>query len=268
MSDLRTEFRLNDMPFTCEMPIAKRLEFSFTTETLQGVFTAVERRMSAVITAPSGTGKTVLLRALCDKLPEARYDLRYLKVADITKRDMCREICSAIGIETVGSYPKLLRRLQERFASTLGTDGLRPVLILDEAHVMRPDVLAMLRLVTNFEMDSKLVVSIVLAGQNPLSGMLRRNELSDIARRISFYGKLRLLTREELLRYVKHRMAIVGSVKEVFAPDAMDAIYEFARGNLRATDYLALASLEVAVEHGKTVVESAHVAEAAKRVSP
>ena len=55
-------------------------------------------------------------------------------------------------------------------------ESLRPVIILDEAHDMRPEVLAILRVLTNFEMDSKLVVSIVLAGQprltpSPKSGL-------------------------------------------------------------------------------------------------
>jgi general secretion pathway protein A len=68
----------------------------------------------------------------------------------------------------------LVRRLQECFLTNTSQDGVRPVLVLDEAHDLRPDVLDMLRILTNFEMDSRLVVSVLIAGQTPLRDMLRR----------------------------------------------------------------------------------------------
>ena len=58
----------------------------------------------------------------------------------------------------------------------------------------------MLRLLTNFEMGSRLVVSIVLAGQSGLAAMLRRDEMEDIARRIAHYATLRPLSCERQLR--------------------------------------------------------------------
>ena len=74
-----------------------------------------------------------------------------------------------MGAEPAGTYPTLVRRLQERFANDLDVDAVRPVLFLDDSHGMRPEVLSILRILTNFEMDSRLVLSFVLAGQPPLS---------------------------------------------------------------------------------------------------
>lgn len=268
MSDLRSTFGLYDTPFTCELPIQKRFQLAAFDEPLAALERTAGRRMSAALIAPAGTGKTVLLRALRERLPEARYQVRYVKVTDLSKRDLCREICTAVGAPAAGIYPALLRRLQERFAAALDSDGLRPVLLIDEAHDIRPEVLAMLRLLINFEMDSKLVVSVILAGQPPLARLLRRDELGDVARRLACYTTLRLLTREELQRYVDHRLTIAGATAELFAPAARDALYELGHGNLRATDFLALSSLEVAAERGETVVDSTHVTMAARRLVP
>lgn len=74
--------------------------------------------------------------------------------------------------EPAGNYPALVRRLQERFSSFVDVDGIRPVVILDETHDIRPEVLGLFRILTNFEMDNRLVVSLILAGQAPLKKML------------------------------------------------------------------------------------------------
>lgn len=65
--------------------------------------------------APSGTGKTVLLRTLCAAQPEARYRLHEVRVTSLSCRDMCREIAVAVSLEPVGTDPTLMRRLQQHF---------------------------------------------------------------------------------------------------------------------------------------------------------
>lgn len=195
--DIQSTFGFKQIPFTREMTGRDVFLLPYLDEAYQGIFRAIERRMSATLIAPAGMGKTTLLRRVTQALAEARYSVHYVKVTGLSKRDMCREIAVACGAIPAGSYPMLVRRLQERFEHTLNTDGRRPVLLLDEAHDMRPDVLGMIRLLTNFEMDSRLVLSVVLAGQPPLGTMLKRTELEDIAQRISFYATLRPLSRDE-----------------------------------------------------------------------
>jgi general secretion pathway protein A len=129
---------------------------------------------------------------------------------------MRREIARACGADTAGTYAALVDKLQIRFANTYGSEGRRPVIVLDEAHDLRPDVLGMLRILTNFEMDSRLVISLVLIGQPPLAKMLAREDQEAVAKRIAFYATLRLLSREETARYIEHRCTIAGCVKTPF----------------------------------------------------
>ena len=147
---------------------------------------------------------------------------------------------------SVGTYPALVRKLTERFETTLDDGGLRPVLVLDEAHELRPDVLSMLRLLTNFKMDSRLVLSIVLSGQPPLGTLLRRDDQEAIARRLVYYATLRTLSDAETRAYVEHRCAIAGAARSPFDSASVDALYEMSRGNLRAIDCLALEALGIA----------------------
>ena len=235
-TDLRAAFGFHAVPFTREIATDHHLRLPFLDEALAGLLTAVEARMSAALIAPAGTGKTALLRRLRDALPEARYHVHYVKVTGLSKRDMCREIAVACGAQPAGSYPMLVRRLQERFESTAHEEGRRPVLLLDESHELRPDVLGMLRILTNFDMDSRLVLSLVIAGQTPLRALPARDEQEAMARRIIHYAQLRLLSRDELAQYVAHRCAIAGAARAPFDDRALDAIFEIGRGNLRATD--------------------------------
>ncbi len=266
--ELLAHFGFRCLPFTREIPVAQRLALPEAEEALTGLRRAVEQRSSAALIAPAGTGKTVLLRALADDLPEARYRCDYLKVTGLSKRDMCREIAHAIGAPPAGSYPSLVRRIQERFSHCLEADACRPVLLIDEAHDLRPEVLAMLRLITNFEMDSRLVVSLVLAGQPHLRDLLRRDQLQDLTRRLVLVATLRPLSREEARGYLEHRCNIAGAATCPFDPGAIEALYEVARGNLRATDQMALKALERAHDAGDQVVAPQHVIDARRLLCP
>jgi len=262
IQDSLSRFGFHSTPFTREIRVEDLMRLPDFDEALRSLERTVESRMSASIIAPAGMGKTVLLRALSARLPEARYRIHYVKVADLGKRNMCREIAAAAGAAPAGSYPQLVRSLQELYQNTIDVDGMRPVLFLDEAHDLRPDVLGMLRLITNFDMDSRLVVSMILSGQGPLKTLLRRDDLEDIARRFAHCVALRPLTREQSSRYVEHRCRAAGAPTSPFDLSAQEAIYEIARGNLRATDRLALKAIETAHDQDAVSIDSNHVLQA------
>ena len=252
-------FGFRKTPFTSELSVAERFVLPYQTEVAEALVETVRLRMSAALIAPAGTGKTVVLRVLASHLPETRYQLRYVKVTGLSKRDLCKEIAIACGLAPTGIYPALVRKLQEAFEQTSGADGLRSVIVLDEAHDLRPESLAMLRLLTNFDMDSRLVLSLVLAGQPPLKTLLGRPEQTAIAQRLAHFATLRLLSREETRAYIVHRCTVAGAATDPFDADAHEAIFEMSRGNLRAIDRLALKSIELTARAASAAVSSAEV---------
>jgi general secretion pathway protein A len=266
MKDLLGLFGFHKTPFTRELSENEFFPLPHIDEALKGLLSALEERMSAAVVSPAGAGKTTLLRMLRARLPEARYRVRYVKVTGLGNRDMCREISAACGMSRAGNYPALVRTLQEHFENSLGTDGLRPILLLDEAHDLRPETLAMLRILTNFDMDSKLVLSVIIAGQQGLAKMLKRDELSSVAGRLAHFAVLRLLSRDETKKYLKHRTAVAGAANFPFDKGACESIFELARGNLRAIDALALKALWKAAALEEAVVASAHVVAARKEL--
>ena len=258
-SDLRSRFGFHCLPFTREIPVEDRFMHELYERPLKHLFGTLDKRMSAALIAPAGTGKTMLLRALMARLPHARYRVHYVKVTDLSKRDLCREIATAMGLQPAGSYPLLVRRLQERLVDDLDADGVRPAIFLDDSHGIRAEVLGILRILTNFEMDSRLVVSFVLAGQPPLTRLLRDERLVDVAHRLAHCATLRPLSRPETGAYIEHRCRVAGATATPFDGGAVEALYEIGRGNPRATDHLALQAVELAHEADGDTVDAEHI---------
>jgi len=254
-------FRFTKTPFTREINTVHRFKADCLEAAIKDVQKAVEGRGSAAICGPAGCGKSVSLRALRDSLPPARYRTYYIKVTDLSNRDLCRQISTAVGAEPASSYPLLVETIQSKLQSTIESEGVRPVLLIDDSHEMRPWVLGIIRILTNFDMDSRLVVSIVLAGQPRLKEMLTTNA-EDVRQRLVHCAELRLFSRDETQKYLEHRVQIVGGPAFPFDRGACEAIFEMTRGNMRAIDQLALKSLEKAHEANLDVVDAAVVAKA------
>jgi len=266
--DPRAHFGLTTLPFTREIAISDRWRSPVFEEPLSDLLTTIQHRMSAVVLAPSGAGKTVLLRALVDALPEARYRVHEVKVTCLSKREMYREIATAASVSPAGTFSTLVRRLQDRFRRLADDEGLRPVLLVDEAQDMRPEVLSTLRVLTNFDLDSRLVLSVVLAGTSQLGELLKRPDLEPVSRRMAHCATLRLLSRAETKDYVDHRLTVAGARTSPFDDQALDALYEVSRGNLRAVDHLCRKALDLAARKGAPAVDPALVVAARKSLLP
>jgi type II secretory pathway predicted ATPase ExeA len=173
---------------------------------------------------------------------------------------MCRQIAEALGTGPVGHYSSLVRAIEARLKAGFEDAGLRQVIMIDDAHELRPEVLKLIRLLTNFEMDSKLVVSIILSGQLPLKEILHRPDMEDVKQRLARTSEIRLLSLDETRSYIEHRVKIAGAQRSPFDDGAPDSIFEITRGNMRAIDKIATACLLEADKASRDTISSSDVA--------
>jgi type II secretory pathway predicted ATPase ExeA len=226
----------------------------------------VSARDSAAVIAPSGSGKTALIRRLVDSLPEARYCIADIKVTSVGNRDLYRSLARALGIEPSGTWPTLLEALQT-YAHTLATtEARRTVLIIDEAQDMRPHVLASLRMLTNFRLDSELLISLILVGDSGLEALLRRSDMEALRSRLACVVRVPLLSRTETRSYVDHRLDIVGARSRILDDSAVEALYDFSRGNIRAIDHLCRIALELTAKSTLDTVDAGAITAARKKL--
>ncbi|MEM7083335.1 MAG: AAA family ATPase [Pseudomonadota bacterium] len=191
------------------------------------------------LTGEVGTGKTTLTRCLLDRLPES-VDLAVVLNPRLSVPEFLSTIFSELGVEAPdrdASTKELVDALNQHLLES-HANGRRTVLLVDEAQNLDSDVLEQLRLLTNLETSKEKLLQIILVGQPELRDTLARNDLRQLAQRITGRYHLENLNAEETIAYVKHRMEVAGNTDDVFEPDALWEIHALTGGSPRLTNVL------------------------------
>ena len=158
------------------------------------------------LTGEVGTGKTTLCRLLLEQLPENTRVALVLnsKLSPIELLEtMCEELKLDIG-ERRGSLKGLVDSLNAYLLDAYA-QGLRVVLIVDEAQNLSTEALEQVRLLTNLETPTQKLLQIILLGQPELREKLNQPELRQLAQRITARYHLTPLDRAETEAYVRHQ---------------------------------------------------------------
>ncbi len=210
----------------------------------------------ALITGDPGTGKSVALRLLAERLGQLR-DLTVGAIAhpSSTLADFYREMGDLFGVELRphnrwGGF----KALRERWLTHLETTLLRPVLLIDEAQEMHPSVLNELRLLSSTQFDSRLLLSVVLAGDGRLAGKLRREELLPLGSRIRVRLPLEYASPSDLKACLKHLQGTAGNAS-LMTPQLCQTLCDHAVGNYRVLTTMASELLATAAQREITVLD-------------
>ncbi len=128
---------------------------------------------------------------------------------------------------------------------------------VDEAHLLRPDQLEELRLLTNAEMDSASPFAAILAGQPTLNRQLRMGMFAALDQRIATRFTIKPMDLAESAAYLKHHLALAGRDEPLFADDATARLHRVSNGLPRALNNAAVAALIAAAADGKDLIDDA-----------
>jgi type II secretory pathway predicted ATPase ExeA len=257
-------YGLTRLPFSKDIPASEMLDTEALQRAKERLKAALEGRSSAVMTGDSGSGKTCLLRALEEDLPQGRYRIHYVHNATVNRRDFYRQLSIGMGLEPRATFAALFASVSQHIQDLASQHKLRMVLLIDEAHMLPLSVLDQMHVLMNFERDSKPWLSIILVGLPELRETLKRNVLQSLTARIPIRVHLPPLDSDQVKQYVRHRMTAAGCRGEVFADDGLLLISKATGGIMRRIDVLATRCLELAAK-GKSNLVDATVAEAAIR---
>jgi len=203
----------------------------------------------ALVTGAPGTGKSVTLRILSERLSAQRD----VKVGVISRpqaglADFYREMGELFGVvlhpHNRWGGAKLLR---ERWQSHIDAAFSRPVLIVDEAQEMLPSVLSELRLLASARLDSHILLTVVLAGDGRLLERLRSDEFLPLGSRMRVRLALDRVSPDELADCLKQALHKAGAVK-LMTEELIATLCDHAQGNLRALMNMAGELLAVAAQ--------------------
>jgi general secretion pathway protein A len=219
-----------------------------------------------VLTGEVGTGKTTLCRNLLAELPE-NLDVALILNANINEQELLQTICDELQIDYQQdtSQKQLLDRINEYLLETFAQNR-HTVLIIDEAQLLSRDVLEQIRLLTNLETTKSKLLQIILIGQPELNDVLARNDLRQLAQRVTARYHLGPLRRNEIEGYIHFRLSVAGCKKPLFSKQALTRLHDMTEGIPRRINVLADHALLAAYSNDRLLVDAKMVKAAAKDV--
>jgi general secretion pathway protein A len=184
------------------------------------------------LTGEVGTGKTTIVRSLLAQTPK-NAEIALILNPKMTAAEFLLTICEELGIGVPDSATESLKDLVDILSGYLlraHAGGRRVVVVVDEAQNLAPSVLEQVRLLTNLETNTRKLLQIILIGQPELRELLARNELRQLAQRITGRYHLNPLTHDETAAYVRHRLRVAGATSDIFSPTALAEVYRLAVG--------------------------------------
>lgn len=237
-------------PFAVELP----LDALFVPPKIELFCSRIEQSLVrdggfALITGEPGSGKSVALRLLAERLGR----LTDLTVGALTHpqshlADFYRELGELFGVALQPHNRWAgFKTLRDRWLAHLDHTRLRPVLLIDEAQEMLPAVLSELRLLASTHFDSRPLLTVVLAGDGRLAELLRRDDLVSLGSRIRIRLTLEYASREELRACLDHLLTTAGN-PTLMTSELVHTVCEHAVGNYRVLTSLAAELLTAAAQ--------------------
>jgi general secretion pathway protein A len=220
-------------------------------EALAGLLFAITcKKGFLVLTGDAGTGKTTLLRTMLRRVSPDRTLFSFVVHPTLTASEFLEYTLMDFGITDIPESKAQRLVLFQGFLLSAQKQGKIPVLVVDEAQKLSPELLEEIRLLTNFETSEHKLLQIILAGQNELSATLTREDMRQLRQRVAVRVTIGALTESEVRQYIHTRWTRAGGKVPPFAAEAIPAIAQCSGGIPRVINAVCDAALTNAFGSG------------------
>lgn len=193
-----------------------------------------EGKGAAMLTGVFGCGKTLMSRILLKELDSSIYKIVLITNPYLTYEELLMHICYNLGCKDLPDRKSevlvnvILQRLNEALVNNM-RDGKKTVVIIDEAHLIKDrKVWEGIRLILNFQLDDKFLITLLLLGQPELEEAMDINK--QFSQRIAIKGHLGSFDDDDAKKYIQHRLSVAGRDKDLFTEDAYKEIFKKSGG--------------------------------------
>lgn len=223
-------YGLRDIPFS----LAPDPKYLFRTDSLLEVFANLQYGIEngkgiVVVTGEVGTGKTTILRSMLQSLDRSVL-AAYIFNPILSTGEFFDLLAGEFRMKPQESKASMLRLLGNILISR-HSQGLRTVLVIDEAHLLPRHLLEEIRLLLNFETNREKLLQVILCGQPELHDLLSQPDLRQLKQRVSLKCSIKTLTAHETDEYIHWRLRIAGCADEnLFESEAIALVHRFSGG--------------------------------------
>lgn len=257
----RNHFGLREMPFGITPDTAFAYACNTHQEALNTLLVSVKNGEGFIkITGEVGTGKTLLCRRFLATI-DSNHVSAYLPNPNLEPRTLLFALAEELRLTLPREADQhhLLKELT-RGLLNFARQGRTVVVCLDEAQAMPVETLEALRLLTNLETEKRKLLQVVLFGQPELDRNLEGESVRQLRQRITFQYRLTALARDEVDRYVTHRLRVAGyRGNGLFTAAATRLVHRYSGGVPRLINIISHKAMLLAYGEGVQQVLPAHV---------
>lgn len=226
-----------------------------------------EHKGMALITGNPGLGKTFSIRSFVNSLNPNLYKSIYICMSTLTVHEFYKQLCYELDIEPPYKKIDMFKSIQERIINLVRDRKINVIIVIDEAQYLKPAILNDLKLLFNFELDSKNYVSLILVGQPLLNTILNRNTFEALRQRITVSYNMAGITKDELVKYINSRIETAHGNTGIFNEQALETIYSACNGSIRVANNIITKSFIIGKSKNKQIIDSDIILEASNELS-
>lgn len=199
-----------------------------------------------LLTGSPGCGKTTCIRYWVKNLPVQLYKTYYICLTSLTPNDFLRNLAIELGCEPAFRKSDNLNNIRRRITQLSVEKRITPVIVIDEADHLARAILRDLKLLFNFDMDSRDRAVVLLAGLPELNVYLGYNTYVSLVQRIVMNYNMSGITNDEGKNYIEEKLKSAGCSLPVFEDAALTAILNESNGILRIINNICHKALLIA----------------------
>jgi type II secretory pathway predicted ATPase ExeA len=253
-------------PFSQDIPVKDLYPLPGLQAFLQRFHYAVSTSMVTVVTGEVGSGKSTSLRAAASALHPSQYRVFFVVATTGSLLELLRQICFLLGDPSPSNSVARMLHIIGGLLADITAKKQVPLLLIDEAHLLRLDLFAQLHTLSQTDYDSRCLMPIILSGQTTLIDKLLYHTSRPFASRVVGRTHMEALQREHMAAYLAHHIKISGGRDDLFAEEAITAIHQSSGGLLRRAGSLARGALLAAAQEQAPLVSAEHVRVAATEI--
>lgn len=217
------------------------------------IYAAERRKGGAMLTGEIGCGKTTLSRICINHLSEDKYDISLIINPKLDSTDFLQEILFQFGIKNLPNKKvECLRVLNDRMLENM-KNNKETLLIVDEAQLINDSTFEEIRLLLNFQLNNRFLLTIILLGQPELRQKV--HYIEQLNQRIAIRYHLRPFNFEETSDYIKYRLQRAGNMEYLFDQAAVEKIYAHTNGVPRKINSLCDLALLIGFSNKKDIID-------------
>ncbi len=252
---LRAHYGFEKIPFSKYLKATDMYDSTSQQELRLGLDMWIDVGGLALVSGPTGVGKTITLRRFAGSLDNNQYAVYNIDSPTATPHGFLRLVCRRFGLSMKQYTVDLFHAAQQFLVNHEQERGTHPILIVDDAEGLYPDVADVLRRLTVYNLDAEDRFSVLVSGIENLLQVLELGVLAPLRSRFSFGHSLRPFGFEDTKSYIRFHITRAGGDKSLFSDDAIKRIFHLSQGRPRSINQLGIGALIQAAVRGRDKID-------------